>query len=518
MPTPFSFSDISAVNFQGSHLIDPLIQGFRWTDAVITYSFPDTNSRWSADPATGYGPGDEPWSNSYTPLLLSNRSDFTNALQQWENVANITFDFIDESYDEVGDIRIAYTEIKALNDAEAWTYLPANGVWGGDIWINRSSNSAVTEWTAGSYSFFTMLHEIGHALGLEHPFDNPVFPTEQDTMSATVMSYSALPGNQNSTFDYYPTTPMPLDIKAMQYLYGAENTFHNGNNTYLFTDEKTYHETIWDSGGIDTLHYTGKRAAFIQLEEGQGSTVGNPVRATSNFDNVTVPNVWIAYGTVIENATGGNNNDIIYGNPSDNILSGQGGNDVFYGMGGNDIFLGGNGIDKVLLYGSRAGHVINQTEDGFMVIGPTGAHNQQSRLTDIERLSFDDTGIALDITGHAGQIAKLLGAVLGTSAINNKDFVKTGLSLIDEGMSYEQLATTALEAAGVNSHEAIVALLWYNLYGDDPTPEEQQSYIDLLKNGRLSPAELGLLAADSTLNADNINLIGLTQTGIEYSL
>lgn len=122
MPTPFTYSDISAVNLQGSPITDPLIQGFRWKNAEITYSFPVSDSKWSADFNTGYGPGEEPWSIAYTPLSLSNRSNFTNALRQWENVTDITFEFIEESHNEVGDIRIAYTEIDTLSDAEAWTY------------------------------------------------------------------------------------------------------------------------------------------------------------------------------------------------------------------------------------------------------------------------------------------------------------------------------------------------------------------------------------------------------------
>lgn len=517
MPTPYSSGPISFIEAIGSNSVYALIRGIRWEDTEITYSFPATNSRWSSDPFTGYGPGEEPWRTSFKPISPTNQSDFIHALQQWQNIADIQFRFIEETPNAVGDIRIAYTEIPSLDHAEAWTYLPAHGVWGGDIWVNKSSNSAEREWSTGSFSFVTILHEIGHALGLEHPFEDPAFPLHEDTMSSTIMSYSAIPGNQNSFFDFYPTTPMPLDIRALQLLYGTNTTFHNEDNTYDYTDLDTYHETIWDSGGIDTINYTGQQAAFIQLEEGQGSTIGNPVHAINNFGNRSVPNIWVSYDTVIENASGGQGNDTLYGNAYDNILSGNNGNDDFMGMAGNDTFLGGSGIDTVLLAGMQKEYSLNKTEDGFAITHLTEP-NDQDQLINIERLSFNNTGLALDIEGRTGQLVKLLGVISGAASINNRDLITTGLSYIDSGIPDTQLADVALTAIGVHSHDEIVTLLWHNLFGDDPTREEKQTYINLLDDGVLSAAELTLIAAETSLNLENINYASLLQTGIEFNL
>ncbi|GJL75900.1 MAG TPA: peptidase M10 [Nitrosomonas sp.] len=517
MPSPFSFSEISFANLADSNSVNALILGFRWKNPVISFSFPDNDARWSADPFTGYGPGEEPWSVSYTPLSVSNQSDFVAALQQWKNVANIEFNFIEESENSVGDIRIAYTEVRELDDAEAWAYLPANGVWGGDIWINKSSNSAVSEWTRGDFSFLTVLHEIGHALGLQHPFEDSSFPIAEDTMSSTIMSYSALPGNQNSIFDFYPTTPMPLDIKAIQHLYGANQAFHTGNDIYRYTDDGTYHETIWDSAGTDTISYTGNQEAFIQLEEGQGSSIGNSIHATSRLNSVIVPNIWIAHDTVIENASGGQNNDVLFGNQYDNFLSGNDGNDTFIGMEGNDTFIGGAGIDEVLFDGKLIDYTIKRNDEEFFIQHLAGS-NGHDKLTGIERLSFDDTGLALDVDGSAGQIAKLLGAVFGASSVNNKHFVKIGLSFIDSGITSEELTSVALDAAGAHSHDAIVTLLWRNLFANEPTPEEKQPYVNLLNNDNFSAVELTLFAANTSFNTDNIDFVGLMQNGIEFSL
>lgn len=106
---------------------------------------------------------------------------------------------------------------------------------------------------------------------------------------------------------------MPLDIQAIQSIYGPNNTYHNGNDNYLFNDAQTYHETIRDSGGTDWVIYTGFQDYIIDLREGNGSSIGKPVYVEyGNATNDTqVFNVWIAYHAVIENASGGYGNDFI---------------------------------------------------------------------------------------------------------------------------------------------------------------------------------------------------------------
>jgi hypothetical protein len=40
----------------------------------------------------------------------------------------------------------------------------------------------------------------------------------------------------------------------------------------------------------------------------------------------------------------------------------------------------------------------------------------------------------------------------------------------------------------------------------------------MLDNGSMTSAEFGIAVADHDLNANNIDLVGLTQTGVEYIL
>lgn len=511
MTTPYLSSDPIPVAPADSNTIDSLLGGTRWAGSTITYSFPFSNdpAYWSTDTWTGYGlPGGdgEPWESSVAPLTDSDKVNFEKALQQWANVANVSFSPITETTSNVGDIRAAYTGDPDTGTL-AWSYLPGYSVRSGDIWANSQSLLNDQKWTPGSISFETILHEIGHALGLKHPFLDPddpaaaVLPTSLDAVIHTVMSYTVanLDGEKGSRFSFYPTTPMVLDIAAIQYLYGANNNYHTGNDTYTYDDITLAHETIWDAGGIDTIHYTGTTSAIIDLNPAGTSYIGQPVYVQSKGANLglPVPNVWIAEGAIIENAIGGQADDFMFGNTSRNTLD------------------GGAGIDTVMVESQLNQNTVTQTADGYAITFNSTLHNQDS-LINIERLEFSDVKLALDLGGHAGQVAKLLGAVFGPATITNRQYIGVGLTVADEGLSYEKLAEFAVDARNLTSSDEIVTTLWNNLFGTMPSDSEKAPYVKQLDTGELSIGALTILAADSGYNTGNINLVGLTQTGIAF--
>ena len=141
---------------------------------------------------------------------------------------------------------------------------------------------------------------------------------------------------------------MVLDILAAQYLYGPNLTFHAGNDVYLFSSDKDYHETIWDAGGVDTISTQGVAdLVVIDLRPGSYSDVGTEVRVFTPAGELApiTSTVGIAVGVIIENAIGGAGNDKIIGNNAANQLDGGGGDDVVTGLGGNDTLNGGLGLD-----------------------------------------------------------------------------------------------------------------------------------------------------------------------------
>ena len=189
-------------------------------------------------------------------------------------------------------------------------------------------------------------------------------------------------------------------------------------------------------------------------------------------------------------------------------------NDTFKGQAGTDLFDGGLGTDTVVYSGPLVQYTVNKSGSRYIVSEPTGSDGTDY-LTNIERLKFKDKFIAIDLDGNAGTTAKILGAVFGKDAVNNKNYIGIGLNFLDTGWTYDNLAGLALEAAGAKTNDQIVSLLWTNVIGTKPTAADKQPFIALLENG-MSAGALAHLAADTSFNTTNINLVGLAQTGIEY--
>jgi hypothetical protein len=190
--------------------------------------------------------------------------------------------------------------------------------------------------------------------------------------------------------------------------------------------------------------------------------------------------------------------------------------DYFFGSPSNDDTIdGGEGIDTIVFGNTRVHYTLSVSGDGFLV----RATGETARLSHVERLQFSDTAVAIDLGGHAGEVAKILGAVFGSAAVANKAYVGLGLELRDGGMSYADVAGLALQArlgAGFTNQQE-VALLYRNLAGTDPSASDLSYFTSLLDNGTFTRQGLAVFAADHDFNKVNIGLSGLAQTGLEFS-
>ena len=214
--------------------------------------------------------------------------------------------------------------------------------------------------TSGVYGYMAIMHEIGHAIGLDHGGNynggSPAYGNTstgwlytEDSRQFTIMSYFNASATGANWGGKYAQTPMVYDILAIQQMYGADYTtragdtvygFNSnaGNSIYDFSQNTSPILTIWDGNGIDTIDLSGWSSA---------STLNLTAGSYSNVNGMT-KNLAIAYDVDIENATGGSGNDIITGNDLANILLGNGGNDTINGAGGNDTINGGAGVDILI--------------------------------------------------------------------------------------------------------------------------------------------------------------------------
>lgn len=334
-----------------------------WDGDTITFSFP------SRAQFTGYG-DNEPWS-SHSALNNAQLDAIRTILAQISTFTNLTFVELDGNDAGSATMRFGITD---STDA-AFAYLPRATEIGGDAWFTSADYMDSPEF--GTWAYMTLMHEIGHALGLVHPHDpsvGPAMPTARDWQAFTVMSYrSYLRGPLETGYTVgdasYPQSYMMEDISALQYAYGANFSFRNDDTTYRFNPnegafsingevsqsplENKIFLTIWDGGGIDTYDFSAyNRQVDIDLRPEMWTNSGGGQRADLGSSTRRPPgivaNPALFEGdtrSLIENAIGGSDNDTIRGNQLDNILQGMSGGDAIFGYEGNDHISGGLGND-----------------------------------------------------------------------------------------------------------------------------------------------------------------------------
>ena len=119
----------------------------------------------------------------------------------------------------------------------------------------------------------------------------------------------------------------------------------------------------------------------------------------------------------------------------------------------------------------------------------------------------------------AGQNAKILGVVFGAAEVSNKTYAGIGLNVLDKGFAYEQLMGLALDAklgAGY-SHAQLVNMLYQNLLNINADSGAVAYWSGLLDQGAYSHASLAVMAAELDVNKTKVNLVGLAQSGLDFT-
>ena len=332
---------------------------------------------------------------------------------------------------------------------------------------------ATAEKGGGQYANWTVLHEIGHSMGLMHTHNEdtgePLTVTGVlDNERYSVMSYNPASGGVKYG---HAVTYMALDVAALQALYGKAD-YAEGTSSYRLTFAQSTsldlgegrmsigraYACVWDTGGSDTISVSGGDYSIINLFDATLNTSGNTgamartlaaLKTTEFYDDLssgirkaivsaaynaggsfsqilqegtsglkgTGGGFTIANGAVIENARGGAGDDLLIGNEAKNSLSGGAGNDTIMSSSGTDKMTGGSGSDTFVFAGGD-GHDTILDFQGIDLISLINLNGVTS-LSSFKSHAVDtDNGVLLTV----GSDTLLLKGVL-ESSLTKGDFL-----------------------------------------------------------------------------------------------
>jgi len=408
---------------------------------------------------------------------------------------------------------------------------------------------------------------------------------EPYTVRQTVMSYTLPSGVVSGSAYGLPVTPMALDIAALQALYGANTGTHTGATTYNLTDPGTAdldlngedgsitigraYYCIWDvqdTNYKDSIVYSGQNSVLINLNDAtldtnldnQGQNIINAMQNTSAWGRLNSvlqleiqdPNIHaggyfsqilsgqglgnaaidggfsIANGAIVENASGGDADDLLIGNEYDNELNGGDGNDFLFGTTGLDSLLGGKGND--VLVGGMDADILNGGQ-GYDVVQTELTLNSSLELTLSNDLTPNTLEFGIKLESNLPELdsdvlvkVELMSLTDYSDTINVSDLSASATSRITFDM---KLGTDTVNFLGSNGVEIL-----NNTIGDERAPwagfftwitDQFKSDVNLLIEYANEAVRLG---AEDTLIQSQINAsvtsgssIEDTRTGVTFA-
>lgn len=312
-----------------------LLSGLSWNGlfvagrpTFVSYSF-DT-----AASAAFAGEFPAAFLDSFQPLSAAEQMVARAALDAWAGVSGLTFLEVPAGQ---GDIRFGAYDFtlgpQSIQDSVAFAYQPAvfdapDGAFefdfGGDVFIDL-----------GLAQLGVLLHEIGHALGLKHPFEGQVtLDPSVDDFDHTVMTYN--------TGGLDPKQLGAFDIEAIQFLYGLSTADGTQAASWSWDGQRNI---LTQAGGAGNDKLAGV-AVQDRIAAGAGDDYVM-TRGGGDAIDGEAGNDTLAGGLGDDTVTGGAGDDVIDGDEGEDSLSGGDGDDDIWGLDGDDTITGDLGADTL---------------------------------------------------------------------------------------------------------------------------------------------------------------------------
>jgi Ca2+-binding RTX toxin-like protein len=312
------------------------------------------------------------------------------AFNAWSQVANIQFVQVADGADV--DIRLGGGSIDGLSGTLATCYYRYQGgvMTQSDIIFDSSENWSSSA-SGGTYFYSVAVHEIGHAIGLDHtgvsqaimyPYNSNLTALHSDDIAGAVTLYGTASGTTTTTItptegnDTYTGTSGGDTISLLG---GNDYADGQGGNDVLYGNQGN--DTLLGGTGADTL-FGGQGVDTVSGGDGGDALYGN------------MANDSIVGEAGNDSVFGGQGDDLILGGEGDDMIWGNLGNDTLYGdntwtwgNAGWDTLNGGDGTDTAVFLYTRAEYSLVRAADGAVVV------NSGERLYNVELIRFSDQTI-----------------------------------------------------------------------------------------------------------------------------
>lgn len=349
--------DYTGILYYSENGSDPNYQYWRWngqqalqTPVVVSYAFlegadlPSLNEVYYS-------------SSSVQTFNTTQRAQFRKAAAVFEQNTGVVFV-------EVASSTAAMVNVYGVSGSGlgGWANVAqsfATSTGSGEYVIDTGAGGNLTsnDW------FEILLHELGHSLGLQHPFEGDIqLATSLDKTAFTVMSYTNSPG-ANTTLGY-------LDKDALHFLYG--NSIDTSGWEF-----QAYSAGVRIKGGANADVIYGALGKNVILGRGgddtlYGRELKDYLHGKSGSDAIygALGDDQLRGGVGTDTIYGGAGNDLMLGGDGNDLLIGEEGNDRLIGKKGDDTLRGGAGND--FLFGSMGNDNLNGGAGNDMLYGGEG--------------------------------------------------------------------------------------------------------------------------------------------------